>query len=319
MLKPILILILCLLFFKAVTAQNQSTVYYLKKSGKFTVKDSADYLLKMFAPDTNVDKNLFGVREFYLNGKIRLMGNTIDNTANLKFQGPCVTYFPNGNRMKINQYKNGEPIGDEMEFYPNGRLYNIKTYSADKKTLLRQCNDSTGAVLTKNGNGKWITFFDESFGKAYAEGPVIDSLQDGEWRSEWHGKINDSASLSWTYKKGVVIASSANDKNGAEHVFKSNEIVTTAKDDIGRFIAMRVHYPTRARENGTQGTVWVNYIIEKDGTLSNVKVKRGIGDGCDEEAIRVIKDSPFHAPVQLYGISVRVACSVPVSFKLASE
>jgi protein TonB len=88
-------------------------------------------------------------------------------------------------------------------------------------------------------------------------------------------------------------------------------------DAFGRFLGKNIHYPAVARENGTQGRVIVSFVCEKDGSLTDVKVARGIGDGCDEEAVRVIKSSPKWKPGIQNGRPVRVAYSVPIAFTLA--
>ena len=77
-----------------------------------------------------------------------------------------------------------------------------------------------------------------------------------------------------------------------------------------------VKYPQIARESGIQGRVFVNFVIEPDGSVSNVKVLRGIGGGCDEEAMRVIKSMPKWKPGKQRGKAVRVTYTLPVNFKL---
>ncbi|HEY8781997.1 MAG TPA: TonB family protein [Mucilaginibacter sp.] len=88
---------------------------------------------------------------------------------------------------------------------------------------------------------------------------------------------------------------------------------------FGRYLSKNIRYPAIARENNTQGRVIVSFVCERDGSLTDVKVARGIGDGCDEEAVRVIKASPRWKPGIQNGRPVRVAYSVPISFTLSSE
>src|ERR1700733_3618192 len=90
-------------------------------------------------------------------------------------------------------------------------------------------------------------------------------------------------------------------------------------DAFGKYLSNHIKYPAVARENNTQGRVIVQFVCEKDGSLTDIKVVRGIGDGCDEEAIRVIKASPKWSPGIQNGRPVRVAYSVPISFTLAEE
>jgi protein TonB len=90
-------------------------------------------------------------------------------------------------------------------------------------------------------------------------------------------------------------------------------------DAFGRYLGKNIRYPAIARENGTQGRVIVSFVCERDGSLTDVKVSRGIGDGCDEEAVRVIKASPHWKPGIQNGRPVRVAYSVPISFTLGTD
>ncbi|HEY0175298.1 MAG TPA: TonB family protein [Pedobacter sp.] len=83
-----------------------------------------------------------------------------------------------------------------------------------------------------------------------------------------------------------------------------------------KFIQRNLRYPEQAMEKETQGKVFVSFVVEKDGSISNVIVMKGIGDGCDEEAMRVIKKSPRWRPGIQNGIPVRVRYNIPLSFML---
>jgi TonB family protein len=82
------------------------------------------------------------------------------------------------------------------------------------------------------------------------------------------------------------------------------------------FIAQNIKYPQIARESGIQGRVFIGFVVEPDGSISNVKLLRGIGGGCDEEAIRVINSMPKWRPGKQHGKTVRVAYQIPVIFKM---
>ena len=85
------------------------------------------------------------------------------------------------------------------------------------------------------------------------------------------------------------------------------------------FLVNNMTYPETARENGIQGTVYITFVIEIDGSVSNVKILRGIGSGCDEEVIRVIKLMPKWEPGKQRGKAVRVQFNMPVKFTLPME
>ena len=82
------------------------------------------------------------------------------------------------------------------------------------------------------------------------------------------------------------------------------------------FLSKNIVYPAIARENGISGTVFVGFVVSKDGTIRNVEIKRGIGGGCNEEAIRVIKLMPKWKPGKQNGKAVNVAFTLPVKFRL---
>ena len=82
------------------------------------------------------------------------------------------------------------------------------------------------------------------------------------------------------------------------------------------YVAKNIKYPQIARETGIQGRVFVGFVVEPDGSISNVKLLRGIGGGCDEEAMRVIKSLPKWKPGKQRGKPVRVSYQIPVLFKL---
>ena len=82
------------------------------------------------------------------------------------------------------------------------------------------------------------------------------------------------------------------------------------------FVAKNVVYPQEARDKEISGRVYVNFIVDKDGSICDVNVAQGIGGGCDEEAIRVVKAMPKWKPGIQKGKPVRVHFTMPFTFKL---
>lgn len=83
-----------------------------------------------------------------------------------------------------------------------------------------------------------------------------------------------------------------------------------------KYLATNIKYPPLAKESGIQGRVFINFVVEPDGSISNVKVLRGIGGGCDEEAVRVVEAMPKWKPGKQRGKPVRVSYNLPVKFTL---
>jgi TonB family protein len=82
------------------------------------------------------------------------------------------------------------------------------------------------------------------------------------------------------------------------------------------YVAKNVKYPQEAKDKEIQGRVFVSFVIEKDGSVNEVKVLRSIGGGCDEEAVRVVKAMPKWKPGKQDGKPVRVSYMMPFFFKL---
>jgi protein TonB len=83
-----------------------------------------------------------------------------------------------------------------------------------------------------------------------------------------------------------------------------------------KFLQENIKYPQMARESGIQGTVYVTFVVEPDGSVSDVRILRGIGGGCDEEAIRVIQKMPNWNAGMQRGKPVRVQFNMPIKFTL---
>ncbi len=83
-----------------------------------------------------------------------------------------------------------------------------------------------------------------------------------------------------------------------------------------KFISKKMKYPSQARRMGIDGRVTLSFVIDKDGSITNIKLLRGIGAGCDEEAIRVLKTLPKWSPGKQRGKPVKVQMTLPINFKL---
>lgn len=85
---------------------------------------------------------------------------------------------------------------------------------------------------------------------------------------------------------------------------------------LAKYLGSALRYPAKARENKTQGKVYIGFIVEKNGSLTDFKVIRGIGSGCDEEAIRVLKLSPAWKPGMAEGKPVRTSYVQPITYQI---
>jgi periplasmic protein TonB len=83
-----------------------------------------------------------------------------------------------------------------------------------------------------------------------------------------------------------------------------------------QWFAQKAKYPIEARKMGIEGRVYVQFVVEEDGSLSNIKVVQGIGGGCDEETVRVLSTSPKWIPAKSKGKTVKCRVRLPFAFRL---
>lgn len=110
-----------------------------------------------------------------------------------------------------------------------------------------------------------------------------------------------------------------------KHVVEENKIFITVEqmpmypggdEALLGYLRDNIHYPTVAAENGVQGRVVVGFVVERDGSITDVKILRGVDPSLDREAMRVVKSMPKWTPGKQNGSAVRVKYQVPVSFRL---
>lgn len=131
----------------------------------------------------------------------------------------------------------------------------------------------------------------------------------------------------------IVIDMEINEDDVIEDVIYDNEEPEEVADEIfdiveeqpnpvggmsafNQFLRKNLKYPSTARRMAIEGKVFVQFVVDKDGSLNEVKVIKGIGAGCDEEAIRVLKAHPNWKPGKQRGRAVKVRMVIPIYFKL---
>jgi protein TonB len=88
------------------------------------------------------------------------------------------------------------------------------------------------------------------------------------------------------------------------------------EEGMMKWIAEHIKYPEIAKENGITGKVFIQFVIDKDGRVTNVSVLRGVDPSLDKEALRVISAMPAWTPGKQRGKAVKVSFQLPINFKL---
>jgi TonB family protein len=215
----------------------------------------------------------------------------------------------------------------------NGTSFNIN-YFFKNGTNLEQGEYSSISPEIKQGH--FIAYYENGFKKSEYN-CVNDTLQGESLDFYPSGKLKSKTHFLNNKKDGDFYEYSENDSLLRKKVFKAGYFVSCdgqedstdiyTKVDIfpefpegeyarQEFLAKNLKYPVDARESGIQGTVFTQFIVEKDGSITNIKVLRGIGGGCDEECLRIIKLMPKWNSGKEFGKSVRVRFVLPIKFSL---
>lgn len=140
----------------------------------------------------------------------------------------------------------------------------------------------------------------------------------GVWVSD--RDIKDAAVLSYRNDEAedVPVQQMNNDRNAEDHVYDVVENMPSYPGGISQmraFIQNNLRYPEDAIKDGIQGRVILSFIVEKDGSLTDIKVVRSVSPSLDKEAIRIVKSMPKWIPGKQNGRSVRVKYIIPIHFK----
>jgi protein TonB len=151
------------------------------------------------------------------------------------------------------------------------------------------------------------------------EQPVIKEIPD-EVKIEDKIEVNFDVDVKeTTVIKEVVIADVPVVVEKVDEIF---DVVETQPSPPGgmsawnKYLSDNLKYPTQARRMGVEGSVIVVFVVNTDGSIQDVEVLRGIGGGCDEEAVRVVKGAPKWEPGKQRGRPVRTRMRLPIRFKL---
>jgi len=105
-------------------------------------------------------------------------------------------------------------------------------------------------------------------------------------------------------------------ENDSNKIYIDVQVKPEFQGDISKFFTDNIQYPDSARQNNIQGSVYLDIVIEKDGSISNITVLRSPDVSLSKEAIRAVSTMPKWMPGKQNGVPVRVYVNIPVRFKL---
>ena len=273
----------------------------LKSWYHFTVEKfpTGEYVQKIFYPDTKTLTHFVTYKDEKL---------TIKN-------GPYKEFWDDGEPASEGVYMNDNRVGEWTNY--TGKFASKGKYINGVRSGLWITRDSAGnKTATYNylndklhGNfKKW-----SSDGTLVREGNYIEGKID--WEKSYSDKMED------------------NDNTMPEELFKRVDVQPFFKSpncdnlppenrkqcsdtEMLKFVYSNIKYPSKARELGIEGMVIVQFVVEKDGSISNVRSRRGICKEMKDECLRIVNSMPAWSPGYQKGKPVRVQFNLPVKFKL---
>ena len=207
-----------------------------------------------------------------------------------------ITLTKTNNVIKLITEDTLKDIKTVINYYPSGKINDSTVSSEDKNNVVRYEWFENGVLKLSKSQFK---------GKFY--GKIITNWEDGTKRRRD------------LYEDGELTEAKCFTRNGEDtthFLYFINPEYKGGESKLFQDIFKRVQYPQEAREAGIQGKVYVSFVIEKEGSISNIKIVRGIGGGCDKEAIRVVNKMENWNPGLQDGEPIRVKFILPINFTL---
>ncbi len=150
---------------------------------------------------------------------------------------------------------------------------------------------------------------------------IVQVADDEEIEQEIEVDFNIEADEDAIIEEVVINIAEEEQEEVVDEIFEIVEEPAAPANGYAEFYALvgkNLKYPRRALDMGVAGKVYVRFIVDKDGTLTNLEVVRGIGYGCDEEAIRVMRLAPAWKAGKQRGKAVKQRMIIPISFKISN-
>jgi len=298
------------------------------------------FALLLFFSFTTLEKTTSLLKNNLLQPTMHAVQSSLNNLQNpnspqtLKFTSPLVLQINTSKRNKEhteNRFTRGFPGGYDafMNFFKSNFKFPAESIKKDYTSYIdANFNISEKGEIT---NIKIVKGLDEACDK--------EALRIIKIMPKWTPYLIDGKPISIEIKMHIGIK--------VDQAYPSNSPIVTIGAGIGpatatdedklllmvqqnpelkggyevmlKFLKDNMHYPEVAQKEGIQGTVFVQFVISKTGKISNVKILRGIGGGCDEEALRVVKIMPDWTPGRNEGKEVSVKFQIPVKFQFPAK
>lgn len=291
------------------TAVPAGRIIYLDSSWVESTEDNYKYI--RIIEDYYSDKKAYILKEYYKSKALKMIGTSSDKDV-IKREGQFVYYYENGNKKSTVNYLDNKKTGKEFNWYENGNIKSELEYYTDnnKETnykLNNYWNDQKEQkIISGNGDLEYKDDYIEETGR------VKNGLRDGIWKGKY---LKSKYTFTENHENGKLVSGISIDSLNIEHPYTIAEQRPAPIKGIKSFysyVAKSIYIPVDAR-NKVTGKIYMTFVVDKDGTLIDPKILKGVGYGIDESAIKLIKDAKRWNPGTRRGIPVRVLYSLPIT------
>ncbi|AOW09298.1 energy transducer TonB [Flavobacterium gilvum] len=288
----------------------QPTRYNLDSLHVITYKPDFKYI--RIVENYDNQPNLFIFTEFTREEKM-IMRAISTKKEELKINGPRIDYYENGNEKRESNYVDNNLSGKQIDWYENKEEKSEKEITWDpikkiSKVKIVQFWNKDKKQTVIDGNG----FYEDADDDLYEKGEI----KNGEKQGVWEGKhLKKKYSFTENYNEGKFISGISTDENNNQIPYGeecSKPHPAKGMEDFYRHIGRNFNTP---KIEGLQGKIYLSFVVDENGNLTNFRVLRDIGYGTGLEGIKTVSSYGKWVPGTMRGIPVKVMYSLPITIK----
>jgi len=328
---PMRELFFIVLLFMAVRGNSQSVVkeYFDREGKKSTEAESYYYkvgrkvlfLNSVYSTDT-IESYVDTVFSYYTHNHA-MKGREMYDKEGFRY-GLQLAYYDNGKPETRGSFLKDRWVGYYMSWYPNSKPHEVFQYPESKGSIsdndeydFKIINywDSLGHQLVKDGEGTCACYFlKEDDVYVLEKGLVRAGLRD----SVWQGYQNETLLFEESYAKSKLLGGVRFGTTQVEYKeFQTQPEYRGGFEAMAKFLYNTLTYPVEAKRMGIDGSVFVAFMVDEIGQLSEVEVIKGVHKALDAEAVRVVKRMPKWTPGNIRGKTAKMKFVLPIKFKLS--
>jgi antitoxin component YwqK of YwqJK toxin-antitoxin module len=311
--QNLIIVVLLFITFSSFSQKSTDGKVFLDSTWNETTE--ADHKYFRIIKDYYSDKDNYSISDYYKSGKLQMNGTSKYKDRLIK-EGQFVYYYENGKKKSLENYVNDRQIGKQYNWYQNGQVKSETEYFIDENEnypiyKIIQFWDPDGNQKIIDGNGEY-----EIKNSDYFE---IGKLENGLKHGIWQGAIKSSnLTFQETYDTGKLIKGTSTDSQNIKYEYTEKSSMSGPKKGTKhfyQFFGSNFKISDEARNKNIKGRLLLFFIIEGDGSVSEIKVINGLGYGLDQEAIRLVKLYKEWTPGKSRGVGYKVPYTLPISIQ----